>query len=415
MGLVNASTRSGSASIITRRASRVVAPDPLRHSTDKSNRPLPTVSLSLLRGDPSLSVHDTSHGGALVHPEDLRRDQPPLHRRFLDPGTESRPSLAQYQLGQTSPFSTRLFYLFLHRTRARRIRDSSLTTDTDGRSGAPDRKIPSLSAVPVSPEVVASSWQIDRSPIHIPTEIIDQIVDYFHADKSCLRNCALVCKSWTFSCRRHIFYRVVLEYRSWSLSTWNRTISATANGPHLHTRELKVDVRHFEGIYRQSSNIITPFLQHWFLFVNVRDLVVTGSVDENTLDKISIHNIFGHLSGTLRSLSILATRCSPQALISLIASFQHLERLDLKWISFESSQLPHPLHQSHVFKGFFHFWDWNHSSEKFVTLLSKHDLQYREMRVSGAYWLQNIGLAKCADHLEELSLVWTRGSSKHGP
>ena len=61
------------------------------------------------------------------------------------------------------------------------------------------------------------------------------------------------------------------------------------------------------------------------------------------------------------------------------------------------------------------FLDWNHSSEDFVTLLSEHDLQYREMRVSGVYWLQNIGLAKCADHLEELSIVWTRGSSKHGP
>ena len=290
----------------------------------------------------------------------------------------------------------------------------SLITDTDGRSRAPDCKIPSLSTVPVSPEAVASS-QIDRDPIHIPTEIIDQIVDYFHADKSCLRNCALVCKSWTFSCRRYIFYSVVLEYWSWSFPAWNRTISATVNGPHLHTRKLTVDARYFERRYRQSSNVITPFLQHWFLFVNVRDLDIRGSADENTLDKISIHDIFGHLSGTLRSLSTLATCCSPQALIFLIASFQHLERLDLNCISFISSRLPHPLHQSHVFKGFFRFLDWNHSSEDFVTLLSEHDLQYREMRVSGAYWLQNIGLAKCADHLEELSIVWTRGSSKHGP
>ena len=112
MGLVNASTRSGSASIITRRASRVVAPDPLRHSTDKSN-PAFQSSLSLPRGSPSLSVRDISHGRVLVHAEDLRRDQPPLQRKFLAAGTESRPSLAQYQLGQTSAFSSRLFYLSL--------------------------------------------------------------------------------------------------------------------------------------------------------------------------------------------------------------------------------------------------------------------------------------------------------------
>ena len=190
-------------------------------------------------------------------------------------------------------------------------------------------------------------------------EIVDQILDCLHADESSLRNCALVCKSWTPSCRRNIFYRVILnDIFSDFRQAWQRSIPTTPNGPHFYTRELTVSLNYFERRYRQSSNAIAGFFEHWFLFVNVQDLHMRGSVDENTLDKISIYDTFGHLSATLRSLSILVTCCSPQALISLIGSFQHLERLDLKCISFKSSQLPRPLPQSHTFKGSFRFSDW---------------------------------------------------------
>ena len=291
-------------------------------------------------------------------------------------------------------------------------------TDTDGHSGALDCKIPSISTTLAIAEAVGSS-QIGRSQVHIPMEIVDQILDCLCADESCLQNCALVCKSWASCCRRNLFYQVVWTDNTPSFRAWQRSISVTPNGPHLYVRKLSIPNCYFKRRYHPSPDAFDAFLQHWSLFTNVGDLYIGSNLVQNSLDNMSIHDTFSHLSGTLRSLTIIETRCSPQALMTLIALFQHLELLDLTWISFDSSQLPLPLPERRTFKGTFRFADWRDSSEEFVTLLSEHDLQYHKMRVSGEYWLQDTGwnkcLAKCADHLEEFSIVWTRKDGKCVP
>ena len=253
----------------------------------------------------------------------------------------------------------------------------------------------------------------------MPIEIIEQIIDQLDTDQISLRNCALVCKSWTPSCRSYIFYHVVFQGQSSDFLAWQRSIPATADGPHHYTRKLTVPSRYFERKSQQQLNDFAAFLQHWFLFTKVQYLYISGSMDENILDDISIHDIFGHLSGNLRLLSILETRCSPQAMISLVALFPHLERLNFMWILFESSQSPPPLPERRTFKGIFDFSDWRSSSEEFVTLLSEHDLQYHEMCVSTECWLQdtvwNKCLAMCAGHLEELSIIWARAGGECTP
>lgn len=44
-----------------------------------------------------------------------------------------------------------------------------------------------------------------------PQELIDIIIDYLHADAATLKNCALVSRLWTPSCRVHLFRHVELD------------------------------------------------------------------------------------------------------------------------------------------------------------------------------------------------------------
>jgi len=197
---------------------------------------------------------------------------------------------------------------------------------------------------------------------------------------------------------------------------WSKSIPAAPNGPHLYTRELAFSNRHLEKECYRLPDSQARFLQHLSLFRNVQVLTMECTANQQTIDRISIPQVFGHLSGTLRSLTVRGAFCSPQALISLIASFQHLERLDLEEIWFTTAEIPHPLPEHRTFKGTFRLEDWNDSSEQFVSLFAEHDLQFREMSVNGECWLLDTGwnrlLAKSAEHLERLNILWAESDCK---
>ena len=278
-----------------------------------------------------------------------------------------------------------------------------------GTEESPIVTCPPVPVIPVDSQVPAAC-QRDGNVLQIPTEIVYEILDDLHSDKFCLRSCALVSKSWTPYCRKHIFSRVTLDGPS-GFKKWSNRVPPTPNGPHQHTRELIINNRDLEKEDNQSLEILPLFLQHFSLFTNVRDLVIECTANQQTIDNISLHRVFGHLFGTLRSLSIRGAFCSPQALISLVASFEHLERLDLEGIWFETSDIPRSLPEQRAFGGTFRLVDWDDSSEEFVGILAEHDLQYREMLVNGEFWLQNTTwnrcLAKCADHLERFEILWS--------
>lgn len=199
-------------------------------------------------------------------------------------------------------------------------------------------------------------------------------------------------------------FKVPLDFGRWCDS-----VSSAPNGPHLHTRELLIDGR-FLGT--RSPWTHAPFLRHFMLYSNLRHLAIEWDTCDWTFDTISVSDIFGHLFGTLRFLSIRYASCSPHALMSLVAPIQHLEHLELKSVSFDASEPLHPTPERRTFKGIFTFVDSYRSSERFFNLLAGHDLQYREMHVNGEGWLcdtvWNRCLVKCADNLEKFSMDWTR-------
>ena len=246
-------------------------------------------------------------------------------------------------------------------------------------------------------------YALCQDTIHVPIEIIDEIVDYLQ-DKRSLLNCALTSKSWASSCRRHIFRDLELDY--WSpFERWCKSICATPNGPHIHTRTLKINDEEFGS---------TPFLQHFNLFSNLRSLTINPSFRGRVLETISLPDTFGHLTDTLRSLSLLGVCCSPQTLMSLVTLFPHLENLELDHISLsiDGPKLPSHALERRTLKGSLTVLDnVPHNYKQFYPLLAEHDLQYREMGVSGVDWLLdspcNTCLVKCSEQLESLSIVWS--------
>jgi hypothetical protein len=188
-------------------------------------------------------------------------------------------------------------------------------------------------------------------------------------------------------------------------------VSATPNGPHLYTRQLTIVHHDLEKEYYQSPKYPTDFFRHFRLFCNLQDLTIKCAKRRQEADDICGPHVFSHLFATLRSLSIHRARCSPQALISLIASFQQLERLRLHGIWFHTPNVPLPLPEKHTFKGKLFFTDWEDSSEGFVGMLAQYDLQYREAFVNGERWLQDTAwnrcLAKFSDHLEGFGIYWS--------
>lgn len=197
---------------------------------------------------------------------------------------------------------------------------------------------------------------------------------------------------------------------------WSRSVSTAPNGPHHYTRELTITNHYLEKERYRSPEYPTVFLQHFRLFCNVQDLTIECSGSQQTIDNISMSHVFGHLFGILRSLSIHGAVCSPQALISFVASFQQLELLYLHGIWFEASDIPHPLPEKHTFKGEFFLADWDDSSEEFIGILARYDLQYREVSVNGECWLQdttwNRCLTKFSNHLEKFGIHWSESDGE---
>ena len=245
-----------------------------------------------------------------------------------------------------------------------------------------------LSTFPVSSEVPPPSPS-NQNTIHVPIEIVEEILYYLLSEESTLNNCALVCKYWTPSCRRHIFHQVDFTEPS-DFALWCRSIPATPNGPHAYTRKITITNDYFEDGYPQSRNKFALFLRHLTFFSNVQELAIACTPSLRTFDHIFTSSIFSHLSDVVRSLSIRNGYCSPQTLVLLVTSFRCLEHLELTWMRFEPSELLRTLPERPTFKikGTFYMVDLD-SSEQFAILFAEQDLRFREMYVSGEYWLRD--------------------------
>jgi hypothetical protein len=91
----------------------------------------------------------------------------------------------------------------------------------------------------------------------LPLEIIDYIIDFLHDNRTSLRTCALVCRAWLTSSRRHLFEKVFISSAGGYFAC-RRLYKAIQQSPDiaLHTRELSYS--HIYKIHPASPIPIEP-------------------------------------------------------------------------------------------------------------------------------------------------------------
>jgi len=103
----------------------------------------------------------------------------------------------------------------------------------------------------------------------IPQDIVDEILDHLAADSDVryLRACALISKSWTPSCQRHLFYTALFTWRD--AHRWLETFPVPGQSPAHHVRDLRIQI--------QGPNCVPEaFFEHIPWFTNAERVTLLG-------------------------------------------------------------------------------------------------------------------------------------------
>jgi hypothetical protein len=154
---------------------------------------------------------------------------------------------------------------------------------------------------------------------HLPSEILDLIVDHLHDTRRALRNCCLVAKSWLQRTRKHLFANVDFPFVE-TLQSWKETFPDPSTSPARYAKTLSVGC--LEVVTAADADVggwIRGFSRVEHLDIRVD----TFNFDDPAAALVPFHG----LSPVIKSLrvDILALPHSP--IINLISSFPLLEDL----------------------------------------------------------------------------------------
>ena len=107
----------------------------------------------------------------------------------------------------------------------------------------------------------------------LPPEILDLVVDHLHHERTTLRTCCLVSKSWVSRAQSHIFADISFWSRE-SIKFWMKAFPDPSNSPAHHTRSLRISALAVASVASQDAR---PWLRSF-------QLVVTLSVDGHRMD-----------------------------------------------------------------------------------------------------------------------------------
>jgi len=145
----------------------------------------------------------------------------------------------------------------------------------------------------------------------LPQEILDLIVDHLHNERTALKTCCLVSRSWVPQTRKHLFTHLAFDSSS-QIEKWKMGFPDHSNSPALYTRTLSI---HDPSVVTAANAV-----DGWFCtFRNIVHLQLWR------LDRASLIPLYG-LSPTIRSLRLT---CTTANIFDLICSFPLLEDLAL--------------------------------------------------------------------------------------
>ena len=167
----------------------------------------------------------------------------------------------------------------------------------------------------------------------LPHEIVEMIVDYLIYDLQTLKACSLTCHSWYIAAAPHIHHTFVLR-----------------GVKHLDLKPLSN--RHALGLLPFVKELRIPLCSNWFLpdlfrrrgsrhffaFTNVQNLTAQYMEIGEFIPRLVQY--FGHLSPTLRSLTLVAPRCTPLQLSNFISLFPNLDDITIQFFAGLTTQDP---------------------------------------------------------------------------
>ena len=174
---------------------------------------------------------------------------------------------------------------------------------------------------------VANAHPVQHSNT-LPHEIVQMIIGLLVHDVRTLKACSLTCHSWYIAALPHIQRTLVLRGRNRGL---NALSDRHALGLSPFTKEIGI-----EQAIPDSHWFLPQFLSHqdsrpFFTFTNVQNLRV------QRLDIAAFFpefiQYFGHLSSTLRSLTLYAPRCTALQLSHFISSFPNLDDVIIRYFA----------------------------------------------------------------------------------
>lgn len=173
---------------------------------------------------------------------------------------------------------------------------------------------------------VANAHPVQHSNT-LPHEIVQMIIGLLVHDVRTLKACSLTCHSWYIAALPHIHRTLVLRGRNRGL---NALSDRHALGLSPFTKEIGI-----EQAIPDSHWFLPQFFSHqdsrpFFTFTNVQNLRV------QRLDIAAFFpefiQYFGHLSSTLRSLTLHAPRCNALQLSHFISLFPNLDDIAIRYI-----------------------------------------------------------------------------------
>ena len=155
----------------------------------------------------------------------------------------------------------------------------------------------------------------------LPPEILDLIVDHLCDERTTLKACCLVSKSWIPRTRKHLFAYIRIDptYRR-RIQSWKQTFPDPSNSPAHHVSSLN-----FQSIH--VDTLTDPDLGPWIRSFNHVETLRTR-LEPSALDQVSLVQLHG-FSPILKSLYLGQTSISLSEVFNLVCSFPLLEDLSL--------------------------------------------------------------------------------------
>ena len=164
---------------------------------------------------------------------------------------------------------------------------------------------------------------------HLPAEILDHAVNFLHNEKSALRDCCLLSKSWIPHTRKHLFAHIKFETET-ELQVWKETFPDPSTSPAHHAQTLSIGctdavtaadaesggwitgfsrVVHFEVVDPADGSPDTYTMTSFLPFHGFSPVVKSLRVDFATLPLSQIFNLILSFP-LLNDLSVIASEAS---------------------------------------------------------------------------------------------------------